>query len=105
MPQAPPIISSLFEFYDLIEVNPYQNTEKICDIDRFKVKCRREEGTFALWDEFVGNIPSEEDYPCLLSKERYIFDVDPLSFGIEKQQRNLYYKIEKKDFSESLCIY
>ncbi len=94
-----------FEFYDIVEINPYRKNEKVRDIKPFKVKCRKEEGTFALWQEVMWRDPSEEDSPWLVSKELYVFDFDPLSFGVENQRRNLYYQTEKKDFGESLRFY
>jgi hypothetical protein len=97
--------STELDFYDIIELNPYDSKQKIRDIDRFKVMCKREEGIFALWQEAGWHVADEEDNPCLLTEERYIFDLDPLSFGINNQQENLYYKIENKDFSKSLLIY
>jgi hypothetical protein len=97
--------STELDFYDITELHPYNNKQKIRDIDRFKVVCKREEGIFALWKDAGWHITDKEDNPCLLTEERYVFEFDPLSFSVKNQQQNLYYKIERKDFSKSLLIY
>ena len=98
--QIEPLIAE-FEFYDIIEVNPYRKNEKVRDVEPFKIKCHKEEGTFAFWFQAIWNVPNEEDYPCLVCQDRYVFDFDPISFGLENQKHSLYYKIEKRDFSQS----
>lgn len=89
-----------FEFFDIVEVNPHRQDEKVGDVEPFKVKCRKEEGTFPFWFQAVWNVPNKEDYPCLLCQDRYVFDFDPILFGLENQKHSLYYQIEKRNFSE-----
>jgi hypothetical protein len=93
------------EFYDVMEVHPYQERRKLRDIPAFKVSIKREEGQFPFRQEVVWKIKDENEWPCLLYTARYVFDADPLRFGKGKQITNLYYLLENKDFTESTNCY
>jgi hypothetical protein len=93
------------EFYDVIEVNPYQKDRRLRDIAPFKVKVLREEGVFPFRQEVVWKINDETEWPCLLYRARYVFDSDPLAFARAKQARNLYYLLEDKDLIDAARYY
>ena len=93
------------EFFDVSELNIYQKNEKTRDINFFSVSLKKEEGIFAFAQEVVWRIENEDDYPCLLYRTRYVFETDPLFFVRERQQENLYYKIEKKNLFDSTRFY
>lgn len=93
------------EFFDLIQTNPYRENEKIRDIESFSAKVVKETGSFPFIQEVVWEIENEDDHPCLLFHERYVFEFDPFEFARERQAQNLYYMIESKDLVESARFY
>jgi hypothetical protein len=93
------------EFFDLIETNPYKENQKIRDIESFSVKVVKEKGLFPFAQEVVWKIKNEDEHPCLLFQERYVFEADPFMFAKERQAQNLYYITESKDLVESARFY
>lgn len=93
------------EFYDLVQVNPYKRQEKRGDVEDFRVKVVKEEGSFPFREETVWRIEDEDEWPCLLYRSRYVFEFDPLGFGRSNQMGNLYYLLENKELVESVRYY
>jgi hypothetical protein len=93
------------EFFDIVEVDPYQNERKLRDIPAFKVNVKREEGQFPFRQEVVWKIKDEIEWPCLLYTVRYVFNIDPLGFGEDSQAGNLYHLLENKDLASSTYCY
>jgi hypothetical protein len=93
------------EFFGLIETNPYKENQKIRDIESFRVKVVKEKGIFSFVQEVVWKIKNEDEHPCLLFQERYVFETDPFTFARERQVQNLYYITESKDLVESARFY
>lgn len=93
------------EFLDLVELNPYQEKEKIGDIDTFRICVRKETGVYAFCQEVVWRIPDKTKWPCIMYHTRYICSDDPLAFGRANQAQNLYYIIERRELVESAKTY
>ena len=92
------------EFYNLREVNPYNEGEIVGEIKPFKELVHLETGFFPFHDEYFGKIENEENTPCLLYRQRYVFEYDPLTFAEKNQRKNLYNVIEDVD-NKSLIYY
>ncbi|MFH1484945.1 MAG: hypothetical protein ABIH46_02645, partial [Chloroflexota bacterium] len=97
--------SAEVEFYELVEVNPYDEDEKIGDVDSFRVKAVREESVFPFREETALRIEKEDEWPCLLYRARYVFESDPLEFGRPNQAGNLYHLLEDVELDESVRYY
>ncbi len=85
-------------FHDLVEVNPYDDYQKVREIAGFAVRCTLEHGTFPFRRQVMWGIDDEQEWPCMLFRERYVFDRDPLSVGQANQARNLYYRAEPEAY-------
>ena len=92
-------------FTNVVEVNPYQEEEKVNYIGNFTIKIIKEEGTFSFVQEIVWKIEDEQEQPCLIYPVRYVFETDPLAFGRPNQAHNLYYIIENRELIESARYY
>ena len=92
-------------FRQVVEVNPYQEEEKLNDIDDFTIRVTKENGTFPFIQEVVWKIEDEQEHPCLVYPVRYVFETDPLAFGRPNQMHNLYYIIESRELIESARYY
>lgn len=97
--------SAKVEFYDLVETNPYKKNEKIRDLESFQVEVTKEGGLFPFVPHTFARVKSEEERECLLFRERYVFETDPLSFARKRQADSLYYQLEKKDLIETARYY
>jgi hypothetical protein len=84
-------------FYDLREVDPYNEQEQLRELNTSSIKITREEGTFSFKQQVVWKIHDENEWPCLLYRVRYIFEVDPLEQTLTGRAGNLYYHIEAKE--------
>jgi hypothetical protein len=70
--------SARIDFFNLVETNPYSRKhEKIRDIAPIQVKVVREEGLFPFPKNVMLKIEKKGRHPCLLYRERYVFDKDP----------------------------
>lgn len=90
------------ELTEYIENGP---REKLRDLADLRVRVRKETGLYPFACETVWRVPVEDDWPCKLFKERYIFEVDPLDFSAELAAGNLYHTLEKKDFTSQAHVY
>lgn len=93
------------EFRDFVEINPHTKDKTRLNISPKSFIVRKERGNFIFCCEVVWKIEDEQDWPCLLYHERYVFDRDPLFFANEHQEGNLYYSLEGKDFTNSERYY
>lgn len=86
--------TALVQFFDLVEVNPYDKQDQRGVLDAIRVKLTREEGIFAFKQQVVWNIRDEQEWPCLLYRRRYVFESDPLTQVLSSRTGNLYYLLE-----------
>ncbi|HEX8033543.1 MAG TPA: hypothetical protein VF510_06835 [Ktedonobacterales bacterium] len=115
------LTSSAFQlnFHDLIELNPYYELKRrceldpdviaespegyipydeddiLCRLDPFSVHVVREEGLFVLRQQVIWRIKDEQEWPYLLYRSRYRFASDPLATHESNRRGNLYYMLEK----------
>jgi hypothetical protein len=88
---------TLVQFFDLVELNPYDEQEQHSVLDTISVKLTREEGIFAFKRQVVWNIRDEQEWPCLLYRLRYVFENDPLTQVLSSRVGNLYYSLEAEE--------
>jgi hypothetical protein len=92
-------------FFELIEVDPYQEYRKVSTLPNFTVQVTKEEGVFPFVREVVWNIEDTATLPALLYRTRYVYVFDPLAFGRSNQLNNLYYLVEQKELVDSVRYY
>ena len=97
--------SAEISFIEVVKVNPYEADKVIAAVGDFAVRVTREEGLFSFAQEIMWKIQDEQETPCLLYTERYVFETDPLAFGRSSQSRNLYYITESRELVESARYY
>jgi hypothetical protein len=97
--------SAELSFYDMIEVDPYRNHQKIDDIPDFTVQVTKEAGRFSFLREVVWKINDPAQHPALLYQARYVYSFDPLEFGRPSQANNLYNIVEQKELVDSVRYY
>ncbi len=61
------------------------------------VTVSREEGLFAFRRQVIWKVADEGEWPCLLYRVRYVFDVDPLASMTSNRDGNLYYIVEAQE--------
>jgi hypothetical protein len=87
----------LVQFFDLVELNPYDEQEKRRGLDAISVKLTRQEGIFAFKQQVIWSIRNEQEWPCLLYRRRYVFEDDPLTQVLSSRAENLYYLLEAQE--------
>jgi hypothetical protein len=97
--------SAELRFYDMAVLDPFEDDKKLSDLPAFRVRFRKEEGIFPFANEVVRRVPNKDDWPCQLFKTRYIFEHDPLDFGVNSAHGNLYHIAERKDLTQEAHIY
>jgi len=60
----------------LAEYDPYSE-DKLNDLPDFKTEFIRETGTYAFRQEVLWQLDDPDELPCLLYRNRYVFDRDP----------------------------
>lgn len=114
--------SSLVHFFDLLEVQdrpsfqlqpkdptasdhsdyseyvlaeqPGQQEIPVRSLAPLSVIVTREEGIFPFMRQVVWKILDKKEWPCLLYRVRYVFEVDPLEQMFSNRAGNLYYHLE-----------
>lgn len=62
----------------LVEYDPYSE-DKLNDLPDFKTEFTHETGTYAFYQEILWQLDDPDERPCLLYRNRYVFDRDPFS--------------------------
>lgn len=83
--------SALISFKNLIEVDAYNNYERIGVLEPFTIRVVREEGPFVV--DIPLARPEGEERLFNLFRERYVFETDPLTFARQREQQNLYFHL------------
>ncbi len=96
--------SAIIKLDNLVEVNVYQQDQKIRDISPMRLTVVKEEGIFAFRDEDRSSNDRGE-WPCLLYEVRYVFDTDPLAFAQDNAFQSGYFMNKEKNFTEATRYY
>ncbi len=87
----------LVRFFDLADVNPYQNNAVIAVLGEVSYKATLEFGPFAMATDIPANIPDER-WPWVVSPFRVVFEEDPLAMGHKKLPPELLAHPEMQEF-------
>jgi hypothetical protein len=90
---------------DLKDSDPLASYAEMGEIPAFSVRCIVEGGMFPFPRQVMWNVGEEDEQPCLLYYERFVFDRDPLWFARPNQERNLYYLWERVELIDSARYY
>ena len=92
------------KFQEVTEVNPFDNDEVIESHKGFEVKFSYFEETTSFRNEVVWRVFKESDWPASIFTSKIIFDEDPIK-RLSRDDGNLYYVLENKNFDESEKTY
>lgn len=98
-------VSTVVDFYNITMINPFNRDEKVGNIDDFQVMATREDGIFPFRIDIVWAIESEDVWPCLLYRSRFIFDIDPMEFCRPDFMSDIYTNPVKMGLADSERYY
>jgi hypothetical protein len=96
-PRDPDYSSTDYSDIDWIENPDYQVEEPIRSLVPISVILTREEGIFPFMQQVVWKIHDKQEWPCLLYRVRYAFEIDPLEQVLSNRIDNLYYDMEAEE--------